>query len=117
MLNLPAISSDVSAQSFTRQSVNIREPLNQAESKPQQESSFQQQVNRQLLLNRLGVDAEKLEELEKRIDELENKGQLSDKEREQLDNLYAAKEQLFEEAARRRNGDELPPGSLIETSA
>ena len=48
-----------------------------------------------MLLNRMGVDTEKLEEIEQKIEELESKENLNKEEKDKLESLMSARDQLL----------------------
>ena len=50
----------------------------------------------------MGVDTEQLEEIEQKIEELESKSNLTKDEKDKLEGLIKARDQLFEEAMRRQ---------------
>ncbi len=70
-------------------------------------NSMQESINQLILDARIGLDREKLEEIEQKIKEVENNPNLSAKEKEQLlQALQAEKDELIEKAAQRMKEQE-----------
>ena len=69
---------------------------------PDNDETFIDKAYRSLVLNRMGVDTEQLEEIEQKIEELESKSSLTKDEKDKLESLIKARDQLFEEAMRRQ---------------
>lgn len=78
--------------------------------------TFLEEAERLLILRRLGVDIEKLNEIEQEISELESIGELSKEQQDRLESLHNQREELFRAAMERRNGESLPPGSMLSVS-
>ncbi|WP_241970637.1 hypothetical protein [Idiomarina aquatica] len=66
------------------------------------DDTFIDKAYRSLVLNRMGVDTEQLEAIEQKIEELESKPNLTKDEKDKLESLIKARDQLFEEAMRRQ---------------
>lgn len=69
---------------------------------PGNDETFIDKAYRSLVLNRMGVDTEQLEEIEQKIEELESKSSLTKDEKDKLESLIKARDHLFEEAMRRQ---------------
>lgn len=69
---------------------------------PGNDETFIDKAYRSLVLNRMGVDTEQLEEIEQKIEEMESKSSLTKDEKDKLESLIKARDQLFEEAMRRQ---------------
>lgn len=106
-MNINSLINNVSHPStpeMTKSDTN-KEPL--TNEKKQQEAQEEKETlidkaYRSILLNRMGVDTEKLEEIEQKIEELESKENLNKEEKDKLESLMAARDQLFEDAMRRQ---------------
>ncbi|WP_322406546.1 hypothetical protein U0358_12975 [Idiomarina sp. PL1-037] len=100
LINSVSQSTPAMAKNETNQG-----PLdNKAEQKKAQEEkeTLIEKAYRSMLLNRMGVDTERLEEIEKKIEELESQDDLSKDDKDKLESLMSARDQLFEEAMRRQ---------------
>ncbi|MBC3767378.1 hypothetical protein [Neptunicella marina] len=62
---------------------------------------FLSEAFEQIVANRIGLDKEKMDELKQKIEELENKESLTDKEKLELEQLRNALEELVKQAAER----------------
>ncbi|MCK7459864.1 hypothetical protein [Idiomarina aminovorans] len=84
------------------QNDKAKEPVSKDTAPGEDRESLIDQAYRSILLNRMGVDTEQLEEIEKKIEELESKENLNREEKDKLESLMAARDQLFEDAMRRQ---------------
>lgn len=105
-MNINSLINSVSQSTpaMTKNETN-QEPLdNKAEQRKIQEEkeTLIDKAYRSMLLNRMGVDTEKLEEIEQKIEELESKENLNKEEKDKLESLMSARDQLFEDAMRRQ---------------
>lgn len=86
----------------TTQSNKTEEPGNRDIAPEQDRESLIDNAYRSILLNRMGVDTGHLEEIEQKIEELESKSSLTKEEKDELNSLMEARDQLFEDAMRRQ---------------
>jgi hypothetical protein len=93
--------SSYSASTVT-QSDKAKDPVSKDTVPGEDRESLIDQAYRSILLNRMGVDTEQLEEIEQKIEELESKENLNKEEKDKLESLMAARDQLFEDAMRRQ---------------
>ena len=102
-MNINPVSNNANYPATTAtQSDKAQEPDSKAVPNGEDRESLIDKAYRSMLLNRMGVDAERLEELEKKIEELENKSDLTKNEKDELNSLMQARDQLFEDAMRRQ---------------
>lgn len=101
-MNMNPVSNNASYPTTTTQSNKTEEPGSTGIAPEQDRESLIDQAYRSILLNRMGVDTEKLEEIEQKIEELESKENLNKEEKDKLESLMAARDQLFEDAMRRQ---------------
>lgn len=98
------VSSVMSNTTNLAQTHRKAEPPPQPEAKPisaGDDETFIDKAYHRILLNRMGVDTKQLEAIEKKIEELEGKSNLTKDEKEKLESLKEARDQLFEDAIRR----------------
>lgn len=100
-INPVSNNTNYSASTVT-QSDNAKDPVSKDTVPGEDRESLIDQAYRSILLNRMGVDTEKLEEIEQKIEELESKENLNKEEKDKLESLMAARDQLFEDAMRRQ---------------
>ena len=86
----------------TTQSNKTEEPGSGNIAPEQDRESLIDNAYRSILLNRMGVDTGHLEEIEQKIEELESKSSLTKEEKDELNSLMEARDQLFEDAMRRQ---------------
>ncbi|MDV6316585.1 hypothetical protein [Idiomarina sp. HP20-50] len=101
-MNINPVSNNANYPAATTHSDAAEKPARKEAVTSEDKESLIDKAYRSMLLNRMGVDAEKLEEIEKKIEELENKSDLSKNEKEELNSLMQARDQLFEDAMRRQ---------------
>lgn len=110
---LPALTKEpVTKVSDNEVIATLRNPSSLHGSK----ETFLEEAERLLLLRHLGVDIETLNEVEQEIDDLENIAERNDEEQTRLEYLLDKRAELFREAMERRNGEILPPGSMVSLS-
>ncbi|WP_417438830.1 hypothetical protein [Idiomarina sp.] len=98
-MNMNPVSNNASyPTTTTTQSNKTEEPGNTE----QDRESLIDNAYRSILLNRMGVDTGHLEEIEQKIEELESKSSLTKEEKDELNSLMEARDQLFEDAMRRQ---------------
>ena len=112
-MDINPVSSNASYSVTTvTQNDKAKEPVSKDIAPGEDRESLIDKAYRSMLLNRMGVDAGKLEEIEQKIEELESKNKLSKDEKEELNSLMQARDQLFEDAMRRMaeegNNDKQP---------
>lgn len=104
-MNVSTLLNTAANQASSSQQNRQAEPPPAAKSKqatPGNDETFIDKAYRSLVLNRMGVDTEQLEEIEQKIEELESKSSLTKDEKDKLESLIKARDQLFEEAMRRQ---------------
>jgi len=102
-MNINPVSNNANYSATTMaQSDKAEKPPNKEVAAGDDKESFIDKAYRSMLLNRMGVDTEQLEEIEKKIEELESKENLNKEEKDKLESLMAARDQLFEDAMRRQ---------------
>jgi len=98
---LNTATNQTSSSQQTRQAEQPPAP-EARKAKPGNDDTFIDKAYRSLVLNRMGVDTEQLEAIEQKIEELESKPSLTKDEKDKLESLIKARDQLFEEAMRRQ---------------
>ena len=104
-MNVSTLLSTATSQAGSSQQTRQAEQPPAPEAKqatPDNDETFIDKAYRSLVLNRMGVDTEQLEEIEQKIEELESKSSLTKDEKDKLESLMKARDQLFEEAMRRQ---------------
>ncbi|MGM7319036.1 hypothetical protein [Idiomarina sp. ST10R2A5] len=102
-MNMNPVSNNASyPTTTTTQSNRAEEPGNRDIAPEQDRGSLIDNAYRSILLNRMGVDTGHLEEIEQKIEELESKSSLTKEEKDELNSLMEARDQLFEDAMRRQ---------------
>ncbi len=102
-MNMNPVSNNTSyPTTTTTQSNKTEEPGNRDIAPEQDRESLIDNAYRSILLNRMGVDTGHLEEIEQKIEELESKSSLTKEEKDELNSLMEARDQLFEDAMRRQ---------------
>lgn len=102
-MNMNPVSNNASyPTTTTTQSNKTEEPGNRDIAPEQDRESLIDNAYRSILLNRMGVDTGHLEEIEQKIEELESKSSLTKEEKDELNSLMEARDQLFEDAMRRQ---------------
>ena len=98
-MNMNPVSNNASyPTTTTTQSNKTEEPGNRDIAPEQDRESLIDNAYRSILLNRMGVDTGHLEEIEQKIEELESKSSLTKEEKDELNSLMEARDQLFEDA-------------------
>lgn len=97
------VSNNASYPTTTTTQSNKNEEPGSGNIAPEQDrESLIDNAYRSILLNRMGVDTGHLEEIEQKIEELESKSSLTKEEKDELNSLMEARDQLFEDAMRRQ---------------
>ncbi|MFS6538174.1 hypothetical protein V6D52_12830 [Idiomarina loihiensis] len=102
-MNMNPVSNNASYPTTTTTQSNKTEEPGSGNIAPEQDrESLIDNAYRSILLNRMGVDTGHLEEIEQKIEELESKSSLTKEEKDELNSLMEARDQLFEDAMRRQ---------------
>lgn len=102
-MNMNPVSNNASYPTTTTTQSNKTEEPGSGNIAPEQDrESLIDNAYRSILLNRMGVDTGHLEEIEQKIEELESKSSLTKEEKDELNSLVEARDQLFEDAMRRQ---------------
>ncbi|MAC32192.1 MULTISPECIES: hypothetical protein [Idiomarina] len=102
-MNMNPVSNNASyPAATTTQSDKAQEPVSKDVATGEDKESFIDKAYRSILLNRMGVDTGHLDEIEQKIEELESKSSLTKEEKDELNSLMEARDQLFEDAMRRQ---------------
>ncbi|WP_224798423.1 hypothetical protein [Idiomarina abyssalis] len=102
-MNMNPVSNNASyPAATTTQSDKAQEPVSKDVATGEDKESFIDKAYRSILLNRMGVDTRHLDEIEQKIEELESKSSLTKEQKDELNSLMEARDQLFEDAMRRQ---------------
>lgn len=102
-MNITSVMNPAANQAHSPQQSHPAEPPKpEAKAVPvDNDETFISKAYRSLVLNRMGVNSEQLEEIEQKIEELENQSSLTKDEKDKLQSLINARDQLFAEAMQR----------------
>lgn len=79
----------------------------------QSREGFLEEAQRLTLLARMGVDIDTLNDIEGKIEQLESIETRNKEQQSELESLLEQRKQLFRDAMERKNGENLPAGSIM----
>lgn len=112
----PTQASQIQRQQQAADVDTAKAVLNDLQAPGSYREGFLEEAERLTLLARMGVDIDKLNEIEDKIEDLEAIDDRDDTQQAELESLLEERKELFREAMERQNGKSLPPGSMLSIS-
>lgn len=112
----PTQASQIQRQQQAADVDTAKAVINDLQAPGSYREGFLEEAERLTLLARMGVDIDKLNEIEDKIENLEAIDDRDDTQQAELESLLEERKELFREAMERQNGKSLPPGSMLSIS-